>query len=118
MRKLTRMGSVIALASLTIGCAAGSIRQAQDPAPCSIIAADGTAGSPQCTDRSDAAYGFSAKRDLLAQLLALNQQVAANIEHGSPVTVPGVPKHYPDAKKLVTEDCIRPRALMNCQSAA
>ena len=54
------MGSVIALASLSIGCAAGSIRQAQDPAPCSIVAADGTAGSPQCTDRSDAAYGFSA----------------------------------------------------------
>ena len=25
------------------------------------------------------AYGFSAKKDLLAQLLALNQQVAANI---------------------------------------
>ena len=55
-----------------------------------------------------AAYGFSAKKDLLAQLLALNEQVAANIEKGKPVTAPGVPKHYPDAKKLVTEDCIRP----------
>ena len=55
-----------------------------------------------------AAYGFSAKKDLLSQLLALNQQVAANIETGSPVTAPGVPKNYPDAKKLVTEDCIRP----------
>ncbi len=56
------------------------------------------------------AYGFSAKKDLLAQLLALNQQVAAKIEKGEPVTAPGVPKNYPDAKKLVTEDCIRPVA--------
>ncbi len=57
-----------------------------------------------------AAYGFSAKKDLLAQLLALNLEVAANIEHGTPVTAPGVPKNYPDAKKLVTEDCIKPAA--------
>jgi hypothetical protein len=54
------------------------------------------------------AYGFSAKKDLLAQLLALNQEVATKIEQGSPVTAPGVPKNYPDAKKLVTEDCIKP----------
>jgi hypothetical protein len=54
------------------------------------------------------AYGFSAKKDLLAQLLALNQQVAAKIERGEPVTAPGVPKNYPDAKQLVTEDCIKP----------
>ena len=47
-------------------------------------------------------------KDLLAQLLALNQQVAAKIERGEPVTAPGVPKNYPDAKKLVTEDCIKP----------
>ncbi|MGD0350763.1 MAG: hypothetical protein ABSB84_10705 [Verrucomicrobiota bacterium] len=52
-------------------------------------------------------YGFNAKKDLLAQLLALNQEVAAKIEKGSPVTAPGVPKNYPDAKKRVTEDCIR-----------
>jgi hypothetical protein len=55
-----------------------------------------------------AAYGFSAKKDLLAQLLALNQQVAAKIEKGEPVMPPGVPKNFPDAKKLVTEDCIKP----------
>ena len=55
-----------------------------------------------------AAYGFSAKKDLLAQLLALNQAVAARIERGEPVTAPGVPKNHPDPKKLVTEDCIRP----------
>jgi len=56
------------------------------------------------------AYGFSAKKNLLAQLLALNQEVAAKIEKGEPVMPPGVPKNYPDAKKLVTEDCIRPDA--------
>jgi hypothetical protein len=55
------------------------------------------------------AYGFSATEDLRAQLLALNQQVAAEIEKGEPVMPPGVPRHYPDAQKLVTEDCIRPR---------
>jgi hypothetical protein len=56
------------------------------------------------------AYGFTAKKDLLAQLLALNQEVAAKIEKGEPVTAPGVPQNYPDAKKLVTGDCIRPDA--------
>ena len=30
------------------------------------------------------------------------QEVAGKIEKGEPVTAPGVPKHYPDAKKLVT----------------
>ena len=54
------------------------------------------------------AYGFSAKKDLLAQLLALNLEVAARIERREPVTAPGVPKKYPESAKLVTEDCIRP----------
>jgi restriction-modification enzyme MmeI-like protein len=53
------------------------------------------------------AYGFNAKKDLLAQLLALNQEVAAKIERDEPVTAPGAPKNYTDPKKLVTEDCIR-----------
>ena len=57
------------------------------------------------------AYGFNAKKDLLAQLLALNQEVAAKIEKGEPVTAPGVPPNYPDAKKLVTADCIKPSAV-------
>jgi hypothetical protein len=47
------------------------------------------------------------KRDLLAQLLALNQEVAGKIENGETVTAPGVPKNYPDPKKLVTDDCIK-----------
>ena len=55
-----------------------------------------------------AAYGFSAKKDLLAQLLALNQEIATNIENGSPDTAPGVPKNYPNPAELVTDDCIRP----------
>jgi hypothetical protein len=54
------------------------------------------------------AYGFSAKKDLLAQLLALNQQVAAKIEQGEPVTAPGIPPGYPNPQSLVTDDCIRP----------
>jgi hypothetical protein len=58
-----------------------------------------------------AAYGFSAKKDLLAQLLALNLEVAARLERGEPVTAPGVPKNYPDSAKLVTEDCIKPSAV-------
>ncbi len=55
-----------------------------------------------------AAYGFSAKQDLLAQLLALNLDVAAKIEKGEPVTAPGVPPGYPDPQQLVTQDCIQP----------
>ncbi|MCW5553322.1 MAG: class I SAM-dependent DNA methyltransferase [Verrucomicrobiae bacterium] len=55
-----------------------------------------------------AAYGFSAKQDLLAQLLALNLAVAAKIERGEPVTAPGVPPGYPEPQRLLTTDCIRP----------
>jgi SAM-dependent methyltransferase len=55
-----------------------------------------------------AAYGFSGKKDLLAQLLELNQHVASRIEKGQPVVAPGIPRNYPDPKKLVTEDCIKP----------
>jgi hypothetical protein len=35
------------------------------------------------------AYGFRATQDMLAQLLALNQRVAAKIEKGAPVMAPG-----------------------------
>ena len=55
-----------------------------------------------------AAYGFSAKKDLLAQLLALNLEVAARIERGEPVTAPGIPPGYPEPQSLVTQDCIQP----------
>jgi hypothetical protein len=55
-----------------------------------------------------AAYGFSAKADLLKQLLDLNQAVAAREKAGEPVTAPGVPAAYGDPAALITEDCIRP----------
>ena len=35
---------------------------------------------------------------------------ASRIAQGEPVTAPGVPPIYPDAKKLVTADCIQPVA--------
>jgi SAM-dependent methyltransferase len=54
------------------------------------------------------AYGFDPKGDLLAQLLALNQLVAARIESKEPVTSPGLPPGHPDPASLVTADCIRP----------
>jgi len=50
--------------------------------------------------------------DRLFQLLALNFEVAGKIERSDPVTAPGVPKNYPDAKELVTTDCIRPQVLV------
>ena len=43
-----------------------------------------------------------------AAVLALNLEVAANIEKGETVISPGVPRDYPDPKKLVTKDCIEP----------
>ncbi len=55
-----------------------------------------------------AAYGFDAKKDLLAQLLELNLAVAAKEKQDEKVTAPGVPASYGDAKKLVTTDCIKP----------
>lgn len=44
----------------------------------------------------------------LIQFLALNLEVAAEIEKGETVTALGVPKNYPDPRNLVTSDCIMP----------
>ena len=55
-----------------------------------------------------AAYGFSPKTDLLAQLLDLNHTVADRITRNEPVTAPGIPPNYPNPGSLITEDCIRP----------
>ena len=55
-----------------------------------------------------AAYGFTPKADLLAQLLTLNRAVAAGLTHGESVTPPGVPPCYPNPAGLITSDCIRP----------
>jgi SAM-dependent methyltransferase len=53
------------------------------------------------------AYGFSAKKSLLAQLLELNLDVAQRIHAGKGVTPPGMPPSYPNPAKLVTDDCVR-----------
>lgn len=55
-----------------------------------------------------AAYGFSPKVDLLAQLLALNLRVAGSIAMGLPVTAPGIPPGYPNPAQLTSADCITP----------
>jgi hypothetical protein len=55
-----------------------------------------------------AAYGFAPKKDLLAQILALNLDVAARLDRGEPVSGPGIPAGYPSPSSLVTDDCIRP----------
>lgn len=53
------------------------------------------------------AYGFDKNADLLQQLLDLNLQVSEAEQKGEKVQKPGVPDGYPDAKKLVSEDCVR-----------
>ncbi len=53
------------------------------------------------------AYGFSARNDLLAQLLDLNLAVAARIAASEPVVAPGIPPAYPTPADLITDDCIR-----------
>lgn len=58
-----------------------------------------------------AAYGFKPKADLLAQLLDLNQQVAARIAAGDPVTAPGLPLPPEKRAAFITEDCIQPPAI-------
>ncbi len=58
-----------------------------------------------------AAYGFSAKKDLLAQLLELNLAVAQRLENAEPVTPPGIPATFPNPETLISDDCIRPPAL-------
>ena len=58
-----------------------------------------------------AAYGFSAKKDLLAQLLELNLAVAQRLEKAEPVTPPGITATFPNPETLVSDDCIGPLAL-------
>jgi hypothetical protein len=57
-----------------------------------------------------AAYGFDPKTDLLAQLLDLNQSVAAKIAAGQLVTAPGLPPIITNPAPFITHDCIRPTA--------
>ncbi len=53
-----------------------------------------------------AAYGFSAKKDLLGQVLDLNAEVAGLIAAEKKVTPPGVPPKFPNAETLVSRDCL------------
>ena len=53
------------------------------------------------------AYGFRANDDILAQLLALNNEAAAKIEAGEEVTAPGIPAGYPNPDELVSAGCIQ-----------
>lgn len=53
-----------------------------------------------------AAYGFSAEKDILQQVLDLNQQTAAAIIAAKPVTRPGIPASYKNPASLVTADCL------------
>jgi hypothetical protein len=52
---------------------------------------------------------YCPKKDLLAQLLELNLEVARRIDAGETVVSPGIPPGYPNPKKLITDDCIQPR---------
>jgi hypothetical protein len=56
-----------------------------------------------------AAYGMKPNEDILAFLLKLNLELADKETKGEPITPPGLPENYPDAKKLVTADCIQPQ---------
>ncbi len=55
-----------------------------------------------------AAYGMKPGEDILAFLLKLNLELAEKEAKGKSITPPGLPSNYPDAKKLVTDDCIQP----------
>jgi SAM-dependent methyltransferase len=50
------------------------------------------------------AYGFTAKENLLKELLKLNHYVAARISAGNNVNGPGVPAGYPVPEALLTDD--------------
>lgn len=54
------------------------------------------------------AYDFTAKKDLLVQLLQLNFEVATCEADGESVTGPGVPTGYPKPAGLLTKDFIEP----------
>lgn len=52
------------------------------------------------------AYGFSAKKDTLQQLLNLNREVGTRLSSKLPVTPPGAPKNFPKPARLITDDCL------------
>jgi hypothetical protein len=54
------------------------------------------------------AYGFNSRKDLLAQILALNGAVATSIGRNERVTAPGTPVTIKNPATLLTNDCIKP----------
>jgi hypothetical protein len=54
------------------------------------------------------AYGFEHTKDLLEDLLNLNEQVGNRIEAGEPVTAPGVPAAHTSAATLISQDFLQP----------
>jgi len=54
------------------------------------------------------AYGFSAKKDTLEQILKLNLHVADNIVQGKQFTSPGLPAQATKPESLTTLDCVCP----------
>lgn len=53
------------------------------------------------------AYNFNKRKDLLAQLLELNLNVASRIEKGEEVQCPGLPKCVKNKSEFISEDCIK-----------
>ncbi len=53
------------------------------------------------------AYGFGKRKDLLAQLLELNFEVADKIEKGKEVQGPGLPKCVKNKKEFVSKGCVK-----------
>jgi SAM-dependent methyltransferase len=53
------------------------------------------------------AYGFNEQEDLLAQLLALNLQVAQNEKEGKAVQPPGLPGFIKNKEEYISDDCVR-----------
>jgi len=53
------------------------------------------------------AYGFNEDEDLLAQLLALNLQVAQNEKEEKPVQAPGLPSFVKNKAEYVSDNCVR-----------
>ena len=57
------------------------------------------------------AYGFDATKDILEQLLSLNEDVASRIQQAMDVTSPGIPLYYTTPTDLVSDGCIQLLAL-------
>jgi hypothetical protein len=55
-----------------------------------------------------AAYGFSARDDILEQLLELNLELAAKSERGTPAQGPGLPRGIRSPEKYVSKTCLSP----------